>query len=63
MTELEKRLEVLWKNQNPFVVYRLPKSKKIHIFFQNLEIIFPYGLHQILQILMFFALIYPQGKK
>ena len=35
MTELEKRLEVLWKNQNPFVVYRLPKSKKIHIFFQE----------------------------
>ena len=35
MTQLEKRLEVLWKNQNPFVVYRLPKSKEIHIFFQE----------------------------
>ena len=35
MTKLEKRLEVLWKNQNPFVVYRLPKSKEIHIFFQE----------------------------
>ena len=34
-TALEKRLEALWDNQLPFVVFRLPESKKVTIFFQD----------------------------
>ena len=32
---LEKRLDVLWESQLPFVVFRLPESKKVTIFFQD----------------------------
>lgn len=34
-TALEKRLEALWENQLPFVVFRLPESQKVSVFFQD----------------------------